>query len=42
MLKLASGMEIPQLGFGSTPDSYKTVTMALEAGIRHRKLRRVA
>jgi hypothetical protein len=35
MLRLASGTQIPQLGFGSTPESYKTITMALEAGIRH-------
>jgi hypothetical protein len=34
-LRLGSGATIPQYGFGSTPETYESVTAALEFGIRH-------
>jgi len=34
-LTLSSGASIPQFGFGSTPETYASVTKALELGIRH-------
>jgi len=34
-LTMSSGAKIPQLGFGSSPETYASVTKALELGIRH-------
>jgi hypothetical protein len=41
-LSLSSGATIPQFGFGSTPETYASVTRALDLGVRHCELHRLA